>query len=176
MVLIVDSTTSPHYWKRVIGNRIVADAVSDCILRSTILDTQLVSTCFKRYSSGTDLDGTHEERSALADGSFSLTNAVEIPALEVVTSRRGSRSAEGEQRVGEQLRQLETSGWMVFNDVHWPSRPKANLDQILIGPGDVLGDRGEELVGHCLTTRRRAPPKRVFATAGDGQGARSGLR
>lgn len=46
--------------------------------------------------------------------------------------------AEGERRAGEQLRQLEACGWMVLHDVHWPGRPKANLDHVLIGPGGVL--------------------------------------
>lgn len=46
--------------------------------------------------------------------------------------------AEGEARVGEQLRQLELQGWNVIHDVHWPGRPKANIDHIAIGPGGIL--------------------------------------
>ncbi|MPY12083.1 NERD domain-containing protein [Arthrobacter bussei] len=46
--------------------------------------------------------------------------------------------AEGEQRVGDQLSRLEAEGWAVLHDVHWPGRPKANLDHILVGPGGVL--------------------------------------
>ncbi|BBE21835.1 hypothetical protein MN0502_07180 [Arthrobacter sp. MN05-02] len=46
--------------------------------------------------------------------------------------------ADGEARVGEQLRQLEVHGWKMLHDVHWPGRPKANIDHIAIGPGGVL--------------------------------------
>ena len=46
--------------------------------------------------------------------------------------------AEGEARVGEQLRQLELHGWRILHDVHWPGRPKANIDHIAVGPGGVL--------------------------------------
>lgn len=46
--------------------------------------------------------------------------------------------ADGEARVGERLRQLEVHGWKILHDVHWPGRPKANIDHIAIGPGGVL--------------------------------------
>ncbi|MHA7239595.1 nuclease-related domain-containing protein [Arthrobacter sp. TMS1-12-1] len=46
--------------------------------------------------------------------------------------------AEGEARVGEQLRRLEPHGWRVLHDVHWPGRPRANIDHIAIGPGGIL--------------------------------------
>ncbi|MHA7283688.1 nuclease-related domain-containing protein [Arthrobacter sp. TMS2-4] len=46
--------------------------------------------------------------------------------------------AEGEARVGEQLRWLEPHGWKVLHDVHWPGRPRANIDHIAIGPGGIL--------------------------------------
>lgn len=57
-------------------------------------------------------------------------------------ARRAQRAwlagAEGEARVGEQLRQLELHGWKILHDVHWPGRPRANLDHVVIGPGGVL--------------------------------------
>ena len=46
--------------------------------------------------------------------------------------------AEGEARVGQQLSRLELHGWKVLHDVHWPGRPKANIDHIAVGPGGVL--------------------------------------
>jgi hypothetical protein len=46
--------------------------------------------------------------------------------------------AEGEARVGEQLKRLELHGWKILHDVHWPGRPRANIDHIAIGPGGVL--------------------------------------
>ncbi|WP_306638310.1 nuclease-related domain-containing protein [Pseudarthrobacter siccitolerans] len=36
------------------------------------------------------------------------------------------------------LEALESQGWMALHDVHWPGRPKANLDHILVGPGGVI--------------------------------------
>jgi hypothetical protein len=46
--------------------------------------------------------------------------------------------AEGEARVGEQLKRLEAHGWKILHDVHWPGRPKANIDHIAVGSGGVL--------------------------------------
>lgn len=49
-----------------------------------------------------------------------------------------SRGAEGEARVAERLKALEASGWVALHDTHWPGRPKANIDHVLIGPGGVV--------------------------------------
>ena len=37
-----------------------------------------------------------------------------------------------------ELRELEARGWRLLNDAHWPGRPKANLDHVLVGPGGIL--------------------------------------
>ncbi|MBM7782181.1 nuclease-related domain-containing protein [Arthrobacter tumbae] len=44
----------------------------------------------------------------------------------------------GERIVAERLAELEGEGWRVLHDVHWPGRPKANLDHVLVGPGGVV--------------------------------------
>jgi hypothetical protein len=44
----------------------------------------------------------------------------------------------GERLVAERLAELESEGWRVLHDVHWPGRPKANLDHVLVGPGGVV--------------------------------------
>lgn len=44
----------------------------------------------------------------------------------------------GEQIVASRLAELESEGWRVLHDVHWPGRPKANLDHVVIGPGGVV--------------------------------------
>lgn len=44
----------------------------------------------------------------------------------------------GERLVAGRLAELEGEGWRVLHDVHWPGRPKANLDHVLIGPGGVV--------------------------------------
>ncbi|WP_354172218.1 nuclease-related domain-containing protein [Arthrobacter sp. UYEF36] len=36
------------------------------------------------------------------------------------------------------MTELEPAGWLALHDVHWPGRPKANIDHILVGPGGVL--------------------------------------
>lgn len=46
--------------------------------------------------------------------------------------------AAGERLVADRLRQLIPHGWFLLNDVHWPGRPKANLDHVLVGPGGVV--------------------------------------
>lgn len=44
----------------------------------------------------------------------------------------------GERLVAERLAELDGEGWRVLHDVHWPGRPKANLDHVLVGPGGVV--------------------------------------
>ncbi|MET1088400.1 MAG: nuclease-related domain-containing protein [Arthrobacter sp.] len=46
--------------------------------------------------------------------------------------------AVGERVVAEKLSELVPLGWYVLHDVHWPGRPKANLDHVLVGPGGVV--------------------------------------
>jgi hypothetical protein len=49
-----------------------------------------------------------------------------------------SAGAEGERLVAAELDRLAVHGWRALHDVHWPGRPRANLDHVLIGPGGVL--------------------------------------
>lgn len=49
-----------------------------------------------------------------------------------------SVGAAGEALVAEKIKELEPYGWLVLHDVHWPGRPKANLDHVLVGPGGIL--------------------------------------
>ncbi|GAA1778412.1 hypothetical protein GCM10009712_27480 [Pseudarthrobacter sulfonivorans] len=46
--------------------------------------------------------------------------------------------AVGERMVAEHLSLLVTYGWFLLHDVHWPGRPRANLDHVLVGPGGVV--------------------------------------
>ncbi len=46
--------------------------------------------------------------------------------------------AVGERIVADRLSQLIPHGWYLLHDVHWPGRPKANLDHVLVGPGGVV--------------------------------------
>lgn len=46
--------------------------------------------------------------------------------------------AVSEKMVAEKLGELVPRGWYVLHDVHWPGRPKANLDHVLVGPGGVV--------------------------------------
>jgi hypothetical protein len=48
------------------------------------------------------------------------------------------RGLDGERRTGDVLTALEANGWFVLHDVHWPGRPRANIDHIAIGPGGVF--------------------------------------
>jgi len=46
--------------------------------------------------------------------------------------------AAGERIVADRLSRLLAHGWFLLHDVHWPGRPKANLDHVLVGPGGVV--------------------------------------
>jgi hypothetical protein len=46
--------------------------------------------------------------------------------------------AVGERVVADRLSELVPRGWYVLHDVHWPGRPKATLDHVLVGPGGVV--------------------------------------
>ena len=46
--------------------------------------------------------------------------------------------AVGERVVADRLSQLIPHGWYVLHDVHWPGRPKAILDHVLVGPGGIV--------------------------------------
>ncbi|MBT2597040.1 NERD domain-containing protein [Arthrobacter sp. ISL-72] len=46
--------------------------------------------------------------------------------------------ADGERRSADLLSQLTTQGWFLLHDVHWPGRPLANIDHVLVGPGGVV--------------------------------------
>lgn len=52
--------------------------------------------------------------------------------------RAYSQGAEGERLVAQALGFLERYGWVALHDVHWPGRPKANIDHIAVGPGGVV--------------------------------------
>jgi hypothetical protein len=52
--------------------------------------------------------------------------------------RAWAAGAAGEARVAGILESLQANGWMTLHDVHWPGRPKANLDHVLVGPGGVV--------------------------------------
>ncbi|WP_104175586.1 nuclease-related domain-containing protein [Arthrobacter sp. Y81] len=46
--------------------------------------------------------------------------------------------ADGERRTANKLGELAPHGWFLLHDVHWPGRPLANLDHVLVGPGGVV--------------------------------------
>jgi len=45
---------------------------------------------------------------------------------------------DGERHVGALLDGLTGWEWMVLHDLHWPGRPLANLDHVVVGPGGVV--------------------------------------
>lgn len=52
--------------------------------------------------------------------------------------RAWSAGAEGERLVAVALESLDRYGWTALHDLHWPGRPKANLDHVALGPGGVV--------------------------------------
>jgi hypothetical protein len=54
------------------------------------------------------------------------------------TTTAWDAGAAGGREVADKLSELVPRGWYVLHDVHWPGRPKANLDHVLVGPGGVV--------------------------------------
>ncbi|WP_146846533.1 nuclease-related domain-containing protein [Cellulomonas terrae] len=52
--------------------------------------------------------------------------------------RAWSAGAEGERLVAAAIESTARYGWAVLHDLHWPGRPKANLDHVALGPGGVI--------------------------------------
>jgi hypothetical protein len=46
--------------------------------------------------------------------------------------------AAGERAVAAELCKLLPAGWRSIHDVHWPGRPQANLDHVVVGPGGIV--------------------------------------
>jgi hypothetical protein len=52
--------------------------------------------------------------------------------------RAWSAGAEGERLVAAAIDSVARYGWAALHDLHWPGRPKANLDHVALGPGGVV--------------------------------------
>ncbi|WP_421742498.1 nuclease-related domain-containing protein [Cellulomonas sp.] len=52
--------------------------------------------------------------------------------------RAWSAGAEGERLVAAAIESVSRYGWTSLHDLHWPGRPKANLDHVALGPGGVV--------------------------------------
>lgn len=50
--------------------------------------------------------------------------------------------------VAEELTQLGAYGWFLLHDVHWPGRPLARLEHVLVGPGGVVVVNAKNWAGH----------------------------
>jgi hypothetical protein len=50
--------------------------------------------------------------------------------------------------VAESLAQLGVYGWFLLHDVHWPGRPLARLEHVLVGPGGVVVVNAKNWSGH----------------------------
>lgn len=68
------------------------------------------------------------------------------------TRRNYSQGAEGERMVAQVLGSLERYGWVALHDVHWPGRPKANIDHIAIGPGGIVIIDSKHWTGDVVLT------------------------
>lgn len=75
----------------------------------------------------------------------------EITRLESAL-HRWKAGHEGELRTGAVLDALGVEGWSVLHDVHWPGRPKANLDHVAVGPGGVVVVDAKRWAGAVTTS------------------------
>lgn len=80
-------------------------------------------------------DGAAEQARIAAERAAKLRRQLDYAER---AERAWAAGAAGEARVASILETLEAQGWMALHDVHWPGRPKANLDHVLVGPGGVI--------------------------------------
>lgn len=80
-------------------------------------------------------DGAAEQARIAAERATKLRQQLDYAER---AERAWAAGAAGEALVAAALDSLESQGWMALHDVHWPGRPKANLDHVLVGPGGVI--------------------------------------
>ncbi len=80
-------------------------------------------------------DGAAEQARIAAERAAKLRRQLDYAER---SERAWAAGAAGEARVAAFLETLQSQGWVALHDVHWPGRPKANLDHVLIGPGGVI--------------------------------------
>ncbi len=84
------------------------------------------------------------------------------------------RGAAGEAETARHLDGLRAHGWVVFHDVRWPGRPRANIDHVAVGPGGVFVIDSKNWAG-SITIRdnvlRQNGRRREPAVAGAGEAA-----
>ena len=56
------------------------------------------------------------------------------------------------QLMAAKLGELVSRGWFLLHDVHWPGRPLARLDHVLVGPGGVIVIGAKSWTGHVEVT------------------------
>lgn len=57
-----------------------------------------------------------------------------------------------DQRMAAKLGELVPRGWFLLHDVHWPGRPLARLDHVLVGPGGVMVIGAKSWTGYVEVT------------------------
>ncbi|MFE4833316.1 NERD domain-containing protein [Arthrobacter sp. NPDC056691] len=80
------------------------------------------------------------ERTRLASERIARLKRDLAPTGPVGTGPAGAGLVGAEQShlVAERLAQLGPYGWFLLHDVHWPGRPLARLEHVLVGPGGVV--------------------------------------
>lgn len=56
------------------------------------------------------------------------------------------------QLMAAKLGELVPRGWFLLHDIHWPGRPLARLDHVLVGPGGVIVIGVKSWTGHVEVT------------------------
>lgn len=85
-----------------------------------------------------------------ADGAFeqSRLSPERIARLKRDLDRAEHAAAGYQQLVAGTLGLLLPHGWFLLHDVHWPGRPLARLDHVLVGPGGVVVISSKSWNGH----------------------------
>lgn len=80
-------------------------------------------------------DGASEQSRLAAERIARLKRQLEHPEHAAESWGAGG---ELERTTASRLGELTPQGWLLLHDVHWPGRPLANLDHVLVGPGGVV--------------------------------------
>jgi hypothetical protein len=80
-------------------------------------------------------DGASEQSRLAAERIARLKRRLDHPERAAEPWGAGT---EGERLTANRLGELTPQGWFLLHDVHWPGRPLASLDHVLVGPGGVV--------------------------------------
>ncbi|MBD1542878.1 NERD domain-containing protein [Arthrobacter sp. IA7] len=81
-------------------------------------------------------------------GQFGAGKAGVVPVGSGLVGAGSVGAEQSSHLVAERLAELGPYGWFLLHDVHWPGRPLARLEHVLVGPGGVVVVSVKNWSGH----------------------------